>query len=59
VRALNIPHGGSPHGVVTISIGGIRRLADREITEALLMEHATRELLAAKHSGRDRVHIIG
>jgi diguanylate cyclase (GGDEF)-like protein/PAS domain S-box-containing protein len=59
VRALNIPHGDSPHGVVTISIGGIRRLANREITEALLMEQATRELLAAKHSGRDRVHIIG
>ncbi len=59
VRALNIAHGDSPHGVVTISIGGIRRLANREITEALLMEQAGRELLAAKHSGRDRVHIIG
>jgi diguanylate cyclase (GGDEF)-like protein/PAS domain S-box-containing protein len=59
VRALNIPHGDSPHGVVTISIGGIRRLADRKITEALLMAQASRELLAAKHSGRDRVHIIG
>ncbi|MEO6974991.1 MAG: diguanylate cyclase [Gallionella sp.] len=59
VRALNIPHGDSPHGVVTISIGGIRRLADREITETLLMEQAGLELLAAKHSGRDQVHIAG
>lgn len=59
VRALNIPHGDSPHGVVTISIGGIRRLADREISEELLMTQAGRELLVAKSSGRDRVHIIG
>lgn len=59
VRALNIPHGASPHGVVTISIGGIRRLANREINEALLLEQAAQELLDAKRSGRDRVHIIG
>ena len=59
VRALNIPHGDSPHGVVTISIGGIHRLPNRDTTEALLIELATQELLAAKHGGRDRVHIIG
>jgi diguanylate cyclase (GGDEF)-like protein/PAS domain S-box-containing protein len=59
VRALNIPHGDSPHGVVTVSIGGIHRLPNRETTEESLVEPANRELLAAKHSGRDRVHIIG
>ena len=59
VRALNIPHSDSPHGVVTISVGGIRCLADREATEELLMAQAAQELLAAKHSGRDRVHIKG
>jgi diguanylate cyclase (GGDEF)-like protein/PAS domain S-box-containing protein len=59
VRALNIPHGDSPHGVVTISIGGIHRLPNRDTTEELLIELANQELLAAKHSGRDRVHIIG
>jgi diguanylate cyclase (GGDEF)-like protein/PAS domain S-box-containing protein len=59
VRALNIPHGDSPHGVVTISIGGIHRLPNRDTTEELLLELANQELLAAKHSGRDRVHIIG
>lgn len=59
VRALNIPHGDSPHGVVTISIGGIHRLPNRDATEDLLIELANQELLAAKHSGRDRVHIIG
>lgn len=59
VRALNIPHGDSPHGVVTISIGGIHRLPNRDTTEESLIELANQELLAAKHSGRDRVHIIG
>jgi diguanylate cyclase (GGDEF)-like protein/PAS domain S-box-containing protein len=58
VRALNIPHGDSPHGVVTISIGGIDRLPSRDTTEEALIELATQELLSAKHSGRDRVHII-
>lgn len=59
VRALNIPHGDSPHGVVTISIGGIHRLPNRDTTEELLIALAEQELLAAKRSGRDRVHIIG
>jgi diguanylate cyclase (GGDEF)-like protein/PAS domain S-box-containing protein len=58
VRALNIPHGDSPHGVVTISIGGIHRLPNRDTTEELLIKLANQELLSAKHSGRDRVHII-
>lgn len=59
VRALNIPHGDSPHGVVTISIGGIHRLPNRDTTEELLIALANQELLSAKSSGRDRVHIIG
>ena len=58
VRALGIPHGDSPNGVVTISIGGIHRLPDRDTTEELLIEIAEQQLLAAKHSGRDCVHII-
>jgi diguanylate cyclase (GGDEF)-like protein/PAS domain S-box-containing protein len=59
VRALNIPHGDSPHGVVTVSIGGIHRLPNRDTTEELLIELANQELLSAKRSGRNRVHIIG
>jgi diguanylate cyclase (GGDEF)-like protein/PAS domain S-box-containing protein len=59
VRALNIPHGDSPHGVVTISIGGVYRVPNRDTSEELLIALANQELLAAKHSGRDRVHIIG
>jgi diguanylate cyclase (GGDEF)-like protein/PAS domain S-box-containing protein len=59
VRALNIPHGDSPHGVVTISVGGVHRLPNRDTTEEQLIALANQELLAAKHSGRDRVHIVG
>lgn len=59
VRALNIPHGDSPHGVVTISIGGIHRVPNLDTTEELLLELANQELHAAKCRGRDRVHIIG
>ena len=58
VRALNIPHSDSPHGVVTISIGGIHRLPNRDTTEELLIEQAEQELHSAKRGGRDRVHII-
>lgn len=59
VRALNIPNSDSAHGIVTISIGGIHRLPDRETTEQELMQLTEQELLAAKHNGRNRVHISG
>ena len=57
VRMLNIPHSGSQHGIVTISIGGLHRLPGRDTTREELIEIAERELQAAKHGGRDRVHI--
>lgn len=59
VRALGIPHGDSPHGVLTISIGGVHRLANREATEEELITLANQELLAAKRDGRNCVHIAG
>jgi len=59
VRELNIPHSDSPHGVVTISIGGIYLVPNRDTTEEQLIKLANQELLAAKRSGRDRVHITG
>ena len=59
VRMLNIPHGDSPHGVLTVSIGGIHRLPKRETTEEELIAMANRELLAAKRGGRNCVHING
>lgn len=59
VRALNIPNSDSSHGVVTISIGGVHRLPDRESTEVEIIREADHELLAAKCSGGNRVHIAG
>ncbi len=59
VRALGIPHGDSPHGVVTISIGGIHRLPNRDATEQMFVELASQELLVAKSSGRNCARIIG
>jgi len=59
VRTLSIPHNDSPHGVVTVSVGGVHRVPSRETTEELLIELANRELISAKNGGRDRVHITG
>jgi len=57
IRALGIPHSDSPHGVVTISIGGVHRQPNSEITEEQFVELANQQLLAAKHGGRDCVRI--
>jgi len=59
VRALGIPHSDSPHGLVTISIGGIHRAPNRDATEEQFIGLATQELLSAKSGGRDCVRIIG
>ncbi|MDO8813573.1 MAG: diguanylate cyclase [Gallionella sp.] len=59
VRALNIPNSDSSHGVVTISIGGIHRLPDRESSEATIIREADHELFSAKRSGGNRAHIAG
>ena len=57
VRGLNIPHSDSPHGVVTISVGGIYLVPSRDTTGEKLIELVDRQLLAAKRSGHERVHI--
>ena len=57
VRALNIPNSDSSYGVVTISIGGVHRLPDREATEAVLIKFADQALLAAKRSGGNRARV--
>jgi hypothetical protein len=59
VRMLNIPHRDSLHGVVTISIGGIQRMPNRETTKEELIELTNLKLLAAQHSGRNCVNILG
>lgn len=57
VRALNIPNSDSSYGVVTISIGGIHRLPERESAEAELIRLADQALLAAQRSGGNRANI--
>jgi len=59
VRVLNIPNSDSPHGLVTISIGGVHRLPNLETNEEAIISLAERELFAAKHNGRNCVHITG
>jgi diguanylate cyclase (GGDEF)-like protein/PAS domain S-box-containing protein len=58
VRKLGIPHLDSPHGVVTISIGGIQRMTEQETTKEGLIELANLKLLAAKRCGCNCVNII-
>lgn len=58
VRALNIPHSSTAHGIVTVSIGGIHRQPDRETSSEVLLQRAEAALQTAKHSGRNCVQII-
>jgi len=58
VRALSIPHGDSPCGVVTISVGGVSRVPYRDTSPDELIKLAEVALYDAKHHGRDQVHIV-
>lgn len=58
VRALNIPHGDSPSGIVTISIGGVSRVPYRDTSRDELIKLAEVALYDAKRHGRDQVHIV-
>ncbi len=56
VRALAIPHAGSPHGVVTVTLGTeafVPMHGPMRVSE--LVEHADMALYAAKRAGRDCV----
>lgn len=56
IRALNIPHGDSPDGVVTICAGSVSLVPQRETTAQSLLHQASTALQAAKHSGYDCDH---
>ncbi len=58
VRAAEIPHADSPHGVVTISIGGISRVPKSDTTTATLLKLADEALYLAKGMGRNRIGIL-
>ncbi|HEY0664460.1 MAG TPA: diguanylate cyclase [Gallionella sp.] len=59
VRQLAIPHEDSPQGVVTISIGGVHCMPNRETTEDMLMSLVNSKLQAAKRNGRNNALVIG
>jgi diguanylate cyclase (GGDEF)-like protein len=55
VRALGVDHSGSPHGVVTVSLGGATVVPRAEDSPQLLLDQADEALYQAKEAGRDRV----
>lgn len=61
VRALRIPHAGSPDGIVTVSIGITVRHAEASAGSRRtdLLASADRALYAAKQAGRNRILIAG
>lgn len=55
VEALNIPHGGSPHKTITVSLGAACRFAGPLNTVGELIEAADKAMYESKHRGRNRL----
>jgi diguanylate cyclase (GGDEF)-like protein len=55
IQKLGIPHGGSPLGVLTVSIGGATLWPRQGISPSTLLEEADQQLYRAKSMGRNRV----
>jgi diguanylate cyclase (GGDEF)-like protein/PAS domain S-box-containing protein len=59
VRRLNIPHTDSPHGAVTVSIGGVHCMPTRDTAKEMLAGVANAKLQAAKRNGCNGALVIG
>ena len=57
IAALNIPHAGSPYGVVTASVGIGTWPAGTAFRQSELIERADQALYHAKRAGRNRYHV--
>lgn len=58
IRALNIPHHDSPDGVVTICVGCVTLIPQRDTTAQVLLKQADTALHEAKRRGCDCEHIV-
>jgi diguanylate cyclase (GGDEF)-like protein len=59
IRSLGIPHSDAPQGIVTLSIGGIVRIPQRECSRDDLIRQAEDMLILAKRQEHDQVRILG
>ncbi|MES2322892.1 MAG: diguanylate cyclase [Pseudomonadota bacterium] len=59
VEALNIPHDGSPHGHVTVSIGVAVMVPDPASTPEMLVWRADQALYRVKQEGRNNALLAG
>ena len=57
VRALGIPHSGTPQGIVTLSIGGVVRIPARSTTREDLLQQAMHMLASAERHEHDAIRI--
>lgn len=57
LEKLALPHAGSPHGVITISIGVATAMPDEADDWSTLIEKADRALYRAKQDGRNRARL--
>jgi len=58
IRALNIPHSGSNDGVITLCIGGITLIPQRDTTSNSMLESAEKALATAQRRGHDSEELI-
>ncbi len=57
VEDCRIPHAGSPHGIVTVSIGSATAIPDIDTSLDTLLQGADRALYRAKMLGRNRLEV--